>query len=560
MGKIEIRNQRCINPNCSSSDAMQVYENGSAYCFSCKSSFRKDQIEGKNVRMSDKPAEGGFTKLKVPGSVSLPSIEEIGGFATKGIPERDISKEVCEFFRVKMGFNSDGEVDTHFYPYEEGTSYKVRKLPKNFLTIGGSITLFGYDRFKNQGGKRLIIVEGEIDTLATAQALYTYYNGVIYPVIGLPSAASVKKLLDYRTWIRSFDEVVLCLDNDKAGQEATEAAVKIVGVDKAKIAALPEKDPDLTRAKHGNMGLLRAIWDARQFVPAGIIRKDALWEALVRYNEIPSLPYPPCLAGINDKLKGKRQGEITLFVSGTGSGKSTLLREDILHTLETTPTEDKIGIISLEEAPAETARKLAGMAIKRNPIEFELTQDELKAGFDKVFGSDRIILLDHQGSINDSKIIDQLEYMALAGCKHIYVDHITILVSEGAEGLSGNEAIDKVMNDLLRLVKRYPVWIGLVSHLRKVSSGTKSFEQGALPSLDDIKGSGSIKQICFDIVGFARDLTSEDERQRNTIMMTVLKARTTGRTGPVPGAYYDITSGRLLHIDEAPKEEFTKIE
>ena len=151
-------------------------------------------------------------------------------------------------------------------------------------------------------------------------------------------------------------------------------------------------------------------------------------------------------------------------------------------------TEDKIGIVSLEESPAETARKLSGMILKKNPAKEELTLEVLKPGFDEVFGKDRYMLLDHQGSLKNESIIDKLEYMALSGCKYIIIDHITILVSEGTEGLSGNEAIDKIMNDLLRFVKRHNVWIGLVSHLRKTTNTGKAFEEGRMPNLDDIKG------------------------------------------------------------------------
>jgi twinkle protein len=142
-------------------------------------------------------------------------------------------------------------------------------------------------------------------------------------------------------------------------------------------------------------------------------------------------------------------------------------------------------------------------------------------------------------------IISQLEYMALSGCKYLFIDHITILVSEGAEGLTGNEAIDKVMNDLLRISKQHNVWIGLVSHLRKMSTTGQSFEEGRLPTVDDIRGSGSIKQISHDILAFARNITAENEDQRNTITLSVLKSRYTGKTGPAGTCKYDYDTGRL---------------
>jgi hypothetical protein len=66
-----------------------------------------------------------------------------------------------------------------------------------------------------------------------------------------------------------------------------------------------------------------------------------------------------------------------------------------------------------------------------------------------------------------------------------------------------------------------------------------------MPNLDDAKGSGSLKQICFDIVAFARDLTATEESKRNTIDMCVLKSRYSGLTGGVQGATYDYPTGRL---------------
>jgi replicative DNA helicase len=68
--------------------------------------------------------------------------------------------------------------------------------------------------------------------------------------------------------------------------------------------------------------------------------------------------------------------------------------------------------------------------------------------------------------------------------------------------------------------------------------------------MDDIKGSGSIKQISFDIIGFARDMANEDEEIRNTINFIVLKSRFTGKTGPSGHAKYDHDTTRLKYHDE----------
>ena len=119
------------------------------------------------------------------------------------------------------------------------------------------------------------------------------------------------------------------------------------------------------------------------------------------------------------------------------------------------------------------------------------------------------------------------------------------LYQKEVKALSGNEAVDKMMSDLLKIVKRHNVWLGLISHLRKASGGGQSFEDGKLASIDDIKGSGSIKQISFDIVAFARNLVAEEEAERNTIRFRVLKSRFTGLTGDAGSATYDLATTRL---------------
>ena len=162
-----------------------------------------------------------------------------------------------------------------------------------------------------------------------------------------------------------------------------------------------------------------------------------------------------------------------------------------------------------------------------------------------MFGDERLVLLDHQGSVSDESLTDKMEYLTLMGCKYIILDHITIAVSEGAKGKTGNEAVDAFMSDLLKMCKKHNVWLGVISHLRK---GEKPFEEGHLPSIDDIKGSGSIKQIAFDIVAFARNMIAESENERNTIKLRVLKSRFTGRTGDCGSTKYNSKTTRLEKV------------
>ena len=545
MGTIVTRNQPC--EKCGSSDAKQIYEEGSAFCFSCRASFPA-------------PKEGNMQPVETQWvAVNNDTVEEITeDYPIRGFKERNIYKQVSEHYGVKVSYNIDGDISSHYYPYYVGnkiSGYKVRDLPKTFTSCGTvKGGLFGQQLYN--GGKRLVITEGELDAMAVQSAWYKKYK-TFYPVVSIRSASSIRDLIECRDWIRNFDEVILWLDKDEAGEKAVKEAARIIGYDKIKIAKSSEKDASDLWIKDPDK-VLKVIYDAVDYTPAGILTKDELWTQLEAYNEIESVPYPDFMEGLNEKLKGMRFGEITLWTSGTGSGKSTLLREIAVHLLER--TEDKIGLISLEESPAETARKMSGMALSRNPAKEEIPIDELKEGFDTIFSDNRVMVLDHQGSISDGSIMDFLEYMCLSGCKYLFVDHITILASEGTEGLTGNEAIDKIMNDLLRLVKKYNVWLGLISHLRKTDNKGKSFEEGKLPSMDDIRGSGSIKQISMDIIAFARNVGSESEEERNTIRTKVLKCRYTGLTGPSGAMFYNFDTGRLRKgSDEFNEQNFERV-
>ena len=525
-------------PKCSSSDAFAAYDDGVGTCFSCGVSIKLDA--------------GSPTPQVTAVSERTPTmnVDEIKGYKSYPITSRGISHETVDHFGIKMSVDEDGKPASHFYPYTKDgqvTTYKERILPKEFR-IHNSVKggeLFG--QAAATSGKTLVITEGELDACSVAEAYHKQY-GRYYPVVSIPSASGTQMLLENRDFINRYESVVLMFDQDEAGKKATDHAAKIVGPGKCKVATLPGKDPNAVLLEHGHQAIMQAIWSAQTWNPAGILTGDAIWEAFIQRQETESVPYPDCLMGLNHKLGGMRHGEITLFTSGTGSGKSTVIKEIILDLLA--KTDDKVGLISLEESVGDTAEKFISMQLKR-PVQDPppLTDEELKAGFDQVFGDERLVLLDHQGSVSDDSLIDKIEYMALMGCKYLVLDHITIAVSEGAEGLTGNEAIDKIMSDLLKICKRHNVWLGLISHLRK-SLGGKSFEEGNLASIDDIKGSGSIKQISFDIIAFARNLVAEEDHERNTVHFRVLKSRFTGRTGDAGAAVYDPKTTRLTAADK----------
>jgi twinkle protein len=521
-------------PKCGSSDALS-YKEGDEWgkCFSCGKSTK---LDGSN-EMTSKAVE----------SVKKLSLMEIGSYDTRGFKERGITKTVAEHYGVRVAYAEDGTIESHFYPYTikgEVVAYKERKLPKTFLIHGNfkGVELFGQS--VSSGGKRIVITEGELDCMAVAQAQYEKYSK-FYPVVALPSASQTSVALEQREWLRTFDEVILMLDQDEPGRKASEQLAKIIGFDKVKVAKLPEKDPCEVLIKHGSQALMSCVFDAQAYNPSGVVRGEEIWERYKVKESVVSIPYPPCLNSLNEKIKGIRMGEITLFTSGTGSGKSTVIKEIVLELLQN--PDAMVGMVSLEESIGDTAEKFIGMQLRKNLTEDDtVTEEDKREAFEQIFGDNRLVLLDHQGSVSDESLIDKMEYLALIGCKYIILDHITIAVSEGVKGKTGNEAIDAFMSDLLKITKKHDIWLGVISHLRK---GDKPFEEGHLPTIDDIKGSGSIKQISFDIVAFARNMVAATPEEQNTIKLRVLKSRFTGKTGDCGNTRYNPKTTRLESVN-----------
>lgn len=528
---------------CGSSDAVGIYEEGPSTCFSC-GDVQKNPSEGVKAQVEANPSTTMFNKVdgqKTPAEVRA----AVEGNPFRGFKERKIPKTVTEFYGVRSKVDANDNIVTHYYPYgiDETVGYKVRTLPKDFRASGTLEGLFGQSLFN--GGKRLVITEGEIDAMSVATAYYSKYQ-MTYPVVALPGANSMKLLLEQREWVRRFDEVILMLDNDEPGQKAQAEACRIIGVDKVKIAKVNGKDPNEAFLAHGPQHILKAIWDAQPWSPVGILQGEQLWEKFQEREATESVPYPNCLQGVNDKTNGIRFGEVDLFTSGTGSGKSTVIKEIVLHLKHATP--HSIGMISLEESPGDTVEKFISMQLNKELHSSDATDEEKREAFNDVFQDQKIKLLDHQGSLADGSLMDKIETLCLMGAKYLILDHLTIAVSE-VENNDANAAVDKVMSDLLKTAKKHNVWIGVISHLRKTGLMGKSFEEGKLPSMDDIKGSGSVKQISFQIIAFARNMIATNSTERNTIMVRVLKSRFTGRTGDAGGALYNEKTGRLEYIN-----------
>ena len=525
-----VQHEAC--PSCGSSDNLARYSDGHAVCFSggCNHyEHGKGQI-GQAVQR--KPTR----LLEMTGVVAA-------------IPDRRINQETAKRYGVTVEYGTDGKITKHHYPYfdkDTGTAIgtKVRIVEnKQFYATGGfdNAGLFGQQAFKG-GGKYITVTEGEADAMAVNEM----FDGK-WPAVSIRSGAAgaAKDIKASLEWLETFDHVVICFDNDKAGQESAKSVLNLFTPNKAKNVTLPMKDAGDMLSARKVQDFVKEWWNAKAFRPDGIVSGLDTWDLLQEKRDVKSIPYPwECL---NAFTYGFRPQELVTITSGSGMGKSQIMRELEYYLLKN--TEDNIGILALEEDIPKTT--LGIMSMEANKL---LHVPEVRAGvsieeergyWERTFGLDKLQLLDHWGSTSEDDLLGRIRYMAKGlDCKWIILDHLSIVVSDQDNG-DERKAIDSIMTNLRKLVQETGVGLFLVSHLRR-PSGSKAHEDGGKISLGELRGSAAIAQLSDIVIGLERDQQHADPTTRNTTCVRVLKNRFVGLTGPACYLYYDQESGRMI--------------
>jgi len=520
-------------PDCGSSDARSINVDGSSYCFSCNTHTPSD---GTTLIIEDKP------KMKIDTKIFTDN-------DSVAVTERRITKTSMQRYGVTADDNN------YYFPYHDEDGHlvaaKVRHIKdKVFFNKGewGKAKLFGQQLFSSNG-KYVTITEGEFDAIAAYQAM-----GSKYPVVSIRNGAAAA-LADCKVnyeWLNSFENIVICFDNDDQGKKAAKEVAELFG-NKAKVFKHDNEMKDACDYTAANKEALfvQRFWQAESFVPDGIVSGNTLWDLV-------STPPAPaqCLYpwdGLNALTYGIRHGELVTITAGSGLGKSQLLREIVWHLL--CNTDDNIGLMFLEESIRKTGLSMMSLAANK-PLHLpdtESTEEERKDAYERTLGTGRVYLFDHFGSTSVDNIVNRVRYMAKAmNCKYIFVDHISIIVSAQESG-DERKAIDEIMTKLRMLVQETNIALFAVSHLKRPEG--RGHEEGAATSLAQLRGSGSIAQLSDIVLGAERNGQAEEVRERNTTHLRVLKNRYSGMTGPACDLLYTKETGRMLEYISPDEEE-----
>lgn len=501
-------------PACNSSDAVTVYEDGHGFCFSCEAYHQPGEIE---------------TKKKEP---IIKVLTTPSGYGK--LPYRGLTKETLDKFNVKFG-KSRGH-DVILYPLSS-EAQKVRRLDVKDFWVEGSYSQafpFGMNVFDAGSAKAITICEGENDALAVYQMLGGY--PVIAPKNGAQSAAKSLGATKVREYINSFEKIYICLDNDKAGLDAKDEVAKLFDPNKVYIVSLSKyKDPHEYLEKHEGKEFVKVWWSSQRYRPKGIISSFDEVFAVLDKDDAPSIasyPFPT----IEKMTLGIRPAEVNVVTAKSGIGKTEILRAIEYHILQT--TDLNIGVIHLEEREKRAIQGLAGYSIQR-PVhrrDSGVSPEEIKEAYKKaVKRDDRVYYYQHFGSQDLDVIIDVVRNIVAGfGCKVVFLDHITMLVT-GFDGEDERRKLDYLSTRFAMLARELDFTLFLVSHVN---------DNG------QTRGSRNIENIADLWLHIDRDKEAADEKTRNTIKTMIKKNRPASETGPAGILFYDKDKGIVTETEQ----------
>lgn len=477
---------------------------------------------------------------------------------------RGISEETSQLYGVKLAnlsvkgsllTSGDEAINFRLYPYSASTAedspFKVRQLDtqdKKFMSIRTSPGVWGKhvfaDNAKYSAAKRfLTITEGEED----AMSVYDMMGD--YPVVSVQSASTaVRDCKADLDWLQSFDLIRLCFDMDAAGDKAAKAVSELFGYDKVvRIDMSPLKDAnDWRNEPNGRIKFEKLWWSAKSISPDGIISSAGeLLELAVKPIAISEVGYP--WEGMNRLSYGLRTGETVLLTAQEGIGKTEVIRNMEHHILKNHP-EERVGTMHLEENVTRQMKGFAGLELGY-PVHLPDSpagDDQIVEALQPLLEGNRLHVYQHFGSNNLDTILARIRFLArVCGCRWIFLDHISIIVSGSDDDGDERKALDRLSTKFASLVEELDICLIFVSHVN---------DEGKT------RGSRNISKVADMRFDLHRDANNEDPDIANTTTIFCSKNRFSGERGVACHLKFDPSTFQFTEVswDEAPSDKDKK--
>lgn len=459
-----------------------------------------------------------------------------------------------------------GKIEERGYAVRYTTAPQVRF----YKPAGVPTLLFNIDALWNTFDKPVFIVEGEIDALSIEEV-----GGA---AVGLGGISNIKKLVEALQKEKPSTLLIVSMDNDEKGKEASERLVE--ELKKLEVPFIIHNP--CSKHKDCNDALLadRVLFadeilafkgcttriDAEQARKrAAYLRTSALFDIRGFLDDIKeSVNTPPIKTGF-DKLDNRLEGGLYegLYVIGAVSslGKTTYClqmadqiaknKQDVMiFSLEMAKTELMAKSISRQTCQycltnkhdIDNAKTMRGITDGRRYLRY--SKDEvniIKQSVDAYRDiAEHIFIIEGRGDVTAQTIYDTVaDHIKITGRKPVViVDYMQILTPMN-ERTSDKQNTDKAVLELKRLSRDFKIPVVAVSSFNR-----DNYDKEV--TMSAFKESGGIEYGCDVLIGFqlngagSKDFRSSEVKDRNPrpVDLRILKNRHGGLGQPISYNFY----------------------
>lgn len=516
-------------------------------------------------------------KSVVNDQVNKETVEDVKLYPFVENVQRGITKQTCMKFGVRATLSEkDGKTPTAFYfpSYNqkgEIIGYTKQDLTKQkdekwhwsaIGTVSINNKLFGQNVAEqvNRKHTNCVYTEGQWDCLSVFQAQCDSVKGTKYEghepfVVSIPlgTANAVESMLHNKDFVQSFQSMTIFFDDDAAtplelkkgimkGKEAREA-VAAAFIGNVELWSVQPTGGKKDASDYMQAGLSSELAKLVQFgrkplVTEKIVKANVLSiEDIVKKRE--EGVYVESFPSLMNKIHGFRKRELVLLTAPSGVGKSTVTS---IFADAFVDQGEKVGMIFLEEEIKDTVQRLIASRLKVSYVKFKsdplscASYERIQEAYDYIVSQDRVVLLDHFGSLPVSELMAKIKHMYFVeGCSYLILDHLSMVIS-GSQVADERKELDMVMTELAAFCAANDVCVIAVSHINRTGADQfkppKGKENEAFwvrVTKEMLRGSAALEQLSWTILGLEPEILPD--RSRGNVRLTVLKNRTWGFLG-----------------------------
>lgn len=430
----------------------------------------------------------------------LSEFETIDDRHVEWLGNRGISASTAHAYNL-IGQEIGGQAVVGF-PYfsPEGGVVAIKKRftnEKKFLCDGSPNSFFGIRHIKK--GDDLIIVEGEMDVLAMAEA------GI--KAISIPNGASMKVtegkldpaedtkfkfLWSAKEYIDAAKRVIIATDMDVPGEAVAEELARRCGKEKCWRVRFPDgvKDANELLLKGGKDAVKKATDQAEAWPVEGLYDANhfekLVWELFEKgIGRGESTGYESV-----DEIYTIVPGQVTIVTGIPSSGKSEFIDQIMVNM--STNKGWKFGICSFENEPRLHISKLISKRVGRpffKGYHERMTETEYRAAYSHIQEHFAFVHQDDGGLANLDSILDRLRVAVLRyGIRGAVIDPYNF-ISRDARNSSETEWISDMLTKVKAFAMGHGIHIWFVAHPTKLQRNADG--RIPVPGGYDISGSAA---------------------------------------------------------------------